>query len=1316
MASAAEIVERAKAHLEDARDPNLDVAARVEAFDELRAALLDARRARAQPEELLPTFDALCTAAISDPSHHIRSVVPQAVEDLCLRDLHSFTPTGTDYLSRSLNDEHVLVAKRAVRTLTILFRRLIGFVASVGVGEDTFPESRLKKWFHMEERAISYIEALDDGLRKVAVKFTETVVLALSFSGSAGSADHFTLDYLLKKRSESHILDVSTLEGEGVRCVKQVVKLLHAGLEGLVKSVRSDSSTFRGLPPPSFMTAIAVLSNLVRRRRKILQFTLPPLLDVVYAITGSRGTSSRAFHDLSESQKQSIITVLRFSLRAMFAYPHARSGRAGADISAASTDLSNYEKEQESIRKRMAKAAAAEAAAAKAAAEQVAPPPKQHLSGLPGIPSHISDLHMRPVAERGPPEHQLMHNTHSMSGVTKEAMMQKVNSHPTPLQPMKRPRGTLQAQNQQQHWPRLSPQEAMAATRALVQSMPHKEVVNFIMTRILLNIPPAETVPGALMFANRNSQSATSPNNEPLSKRSRKSRFGSSNNERKTASIPKKAVPKYKVAPPVIVPRFSDEAIEQLVAMCCRRIMSREEEALSSGAGPLRLQLLSRLLAEFTLRDTEAAKKFCEEACEYMVKDIDRNASLAIAWLHRLIVLEELSHLDLSTSFQACVENGYRLSEFQNAIQQWTERNMLSKREKENTSSVKDGDSVSRKDTSIDNGEKAEGEESESNRPEAGENLKVNTDTHGTTELPLVEEESSKEKKDQSNGKSLEDSPNCMNNAGEGEVPAKQSVLMNGQSDAGVRNAMANTEGESALKATVANGQTEEFEERNREEEEDVKLRQGVERYERILNMILRALVAQKDESSTGFYVVITEAPLLPQSTIDLLRELCMDLSRRKLGLYAMRRIISERPGDDRWVCLNHLLSFAFHTDEVLRGPAIRLLANQIFSENGTEVADAIERRAIQALENAVTQQGPEKSDLDRDSKLITALCGKKHELLRILASSYVVASLENQKVLLSRVRELVEHVGVTSTHVRQLISGKLAPSEHFSLSAERFFSGTTQLAVEVLRVSAKKHRIPSEDIVKAALERYERNNNAELIIPVIPGLSKEAILLHLPELVEQVTRPAEPDVENGQQKILSGEKNRTRTSTGFRDVVSLIMTNRPPSISPEDLLVELHKIEPTAGVGAAILACFESKPVFQREVVAQAIQQVLEMTVVPDLFMRTVHLARIFHSDLEKYITETVMKRLIEKNVWSNALVWEGFLKYCADIKVKSVKLLLSLPVSQLQDALDKQKSLTSIFEELLGDPKKSKRLVNTRKRDVIRGAITKLRKSRKK
>ncbi|KAI0566808.1 symplekin [Gracilaria domingensis] len=1295
MASASDIVERAKAYLEDARDPNLDVTKRVEAFDALRAALLEARRARARPEELLPTFNALCTAAISDPSHLIRNVVPQAVEDLCLRDLNSFTPTGTDFLSRSLDDEHVLVVKRAVRTLTVLFRRLIGYVATVGVSEDSFPEARLRTWFQMEERAISLIEELDDGLRKAATKFAETVVLALSFSGSAGSADHFTLDYLLKKRSESQFLDISVLENEGVRCVNQVVKLLHAGLEGFVKSMRSDSSTQRGLPPLSFMTEIAVLSNLVRRRRKILQYTLPPLLDVVYAITGTRGAPSRAFLDLSESQRQSILTVLRFSLRAMLAYPHVRNGRAGVDITAAMNDLANYEKEQEAIRKRNAQAAAAAkaaqaAAAAKAAAEQAELAAQNSQLGRITSSQDMGRTNASPRGS-GPditlthhgggqpvPDQQLKYKAEFVPAVKSEAMVHQVNAHAPPLLPMKRPRIIPQEQNR--HWPRLPPPDAMAVTRALVQSMPHKEVVNFIMTRILLNIPSAESVPGALMYSARSTQTTPSSNDEPLSKRMRKSRFGSTNKEKETMPPQKKALPKRKVAPPVVVPRFSEEAAEQLVGMCCRRLLHREEEAISSGAGPLRIQMLSRLLTEFALRESETAKKFCEDTCEYIVKNINRSTNLALAWLHRLIVFEEICDDDVSASFDAYPDKDLRLSEFRTAIEIWANRGLLTNSNEMNGNGGFNPNS------------KASGrkEDSKLEVVELKQETEEKFDPSATDASALVADKSKVDHME--------------------EKPALNGTL---NTDSYEPKEVEDDSEEKEIRENISCGSDQDDES---DDECDLsRLRRRHEGYERILMFFLSSLRNNPGENSSSFNSIVTEAPLLTNSVLDMLKILCTDPSQMKLGLSALRQIISERPGSDRDFCLELLLSLAFHDDEILRGPAIRLLANQVFSESSQEVAGIIEVRAMNALKDAVDRGDAEGSNLERDSLLLTALCGKKNELLNVLASGYIAASSSGEKVILSRAKELAQHTGMSCPSMLDLISGKLTPSPLFGLNEEQFSDGTATMAIEVLRILTKKSNKPSKEVVVAAQTRYENTKRIEFIIPVLPGLSRKAILSHLVAIVEEVTRPTESSSQE-EVDMLNKDKKTSTNLNGFQHVISLLMSTRPPAISPEDLLVELHKMEPTVGVSVAIRACFESRSVFQRTVVAQSIQQILEMTAVPNLFMRTVHLARIFHPDLEKYINDTVMKRLIEKHVWSNALVWEGFLSYCTSIKNKCVPLLLSLPVSKLQDALEKEKSLVSIFEELFSDPKRARRLNNKRQREVIRGAITKRGKSRKK
>lgn len=97
--------------------------------------------------------------------------------------------------------------------------------------------------------------------------------------------------------------------------------------------------------------------------------------------------------------------------------------------------------------------------------------------------------------------------------------------------------------------------------------------------------------------------------------------------------------------------------------------------------------------------------------------------------------------------------------------------------------------------------------------------------------------------------------------------------------------------------------------------------------------------------------------------------------------------------------------------------------------------------------------------------------------------------------------------------------------------------------------------------------------------------------------------------------------------------MISLIVSNHPPSILPVDLLDELHKIEPT-GARTAVLSCFDYKARFKREVFVQAIQPILEMRTVLDLFMRPVHLARTFHFHIGKCINETVM--IIDENTSS--------------------------------------------------------------------------------
>lgn len=1199
-------LQRAHAYLEDARDSTQDVTTRCEALDASRAALMDARRARAQPQHLLPTFTNICQIAAVDASYTIRCVVPQVIEELCFRDPRSFVPASTPFLARSLQDESVLVTKRAVRTLTTLFRKLIGMVVSVGVSDDGFPESRLKSWLQMQRKAISFIQVPDDGLRKAATKFAETVVLAFSYSGTSGSPDHFTLDYILKKPSACPLLNMETLEAEGMRCVEAVVTLIRKGLEGRMPSTRSDSTISYGLAPASFMTAVSVLSSLVRRRRKILQLTLPPLLSVVSGITGTMFPRSAAFHALTEGQMRSIISVLRYCLLALRKYNHANMGRPGEDLAHATNDLANYEKSQELMRKERANALAARMLSKKKEPAVVV--------------ASAADISIRGV---------------------------KTNTGTMPIHApssLKRPRMS----NANQQFPRLPADQAKDLALSLAQHMPRQEVVNFILTRLLLNIPSAETVPGAVTAVS-NQKAVSSSADEPLQKRPRKSRFGTKDSERQSTAvgIAKKRVAVRKSAPPVVSVQLTPEATERLVSTICRRIMKREAEAISSGAGALRQQVLARLLTSLAQKGSKISSSMCEEACAIIANNIEHNADLAQAWLHSLVCAEEIS----------------RIGPF-------------------------DDNSVKQKTTlqvgGIDGLAKALPSDS-----------KVNPSSS-----PLLKSESTLEGDElTNNGNPVDIKMGEQNGSGEQTTSINEGIpKTENEIDP---NVLAVNSSESKVTSSEVV-----------EDDENLSPLKAGKAYEQVFTKLLSLMKGRQDLPSDFFSSLISDAPVLPPTIFDMLSSLCKDRSSIKLGLQAYYNIIVERYGEDRKKCLAMLLKLTFEEDEVVRGHSIRLIADSIYVECGGDVPSTIQAFATNALESAVADLDVPVTDekinaLDRASLLLTALCGQKHELLCILVTCYAKACDEGKVVLLRRSKDLAGHIGMSAEPILQLISGALIPSKPLETDSNLNTDGAEGLALEVLQALLKKFGKPSEKIVEAAIRRYERKRNINFIISVLPGLRKNALQEHLPALVEASVQNAKVEELRDATKLENGTAKTSKKSAGFEHIIGVVMGCHPPALSPVELLMDLHKIKASEGARAAIRACFELKAVYSQTVIAQAIQQLMELTVIPDLYMETIHLARVFHVELEKYLTNTVMMRLIEKKVWTNKMVWAGYLNYCGEIKERSIKLLIRLPAPQLEDALDKQAVLTGVFKDLISNPKAKK--IPPKHRKIISLAIKK-------
>lgn len=1193
---------------------------RYEALDAARSALVDARRAHVATSDLLPVFVDLCNHAVADRSPSIRTILLQIIEDHVLRELPTMAPPATSFLPRALHDENHIVAARAVRTLAMVFRKFLGYVVSVGVGNQPgkFPEAKLAVWLQMQQKAISFIHTQDERLRKAAIKFAETVVLALSISEGPGSADHFTLSYLARKNPKSHHLDVRHMEAEGIRCVKSIGQFVLTSLKGHVITVNgSGTGNIRGLPPLSFMTAISVLGNLVRRRRKLIEFTLTPILRAVRGVVTYNAPQNPIQH-LTEGQRLSIVHVLRFNLLGFRHFSHTRSGAVSNDITQATSDLAAFEKHEDVKRK--------ERAAMHAAREQV---------------------QNRMVAEAAEAEKR-----------------RRAAAHVHPSTSLKRPRPN----EQPSMWPRLPPKEAWAVTASIVRSMPPQEVVNFVMTRLLLNIPPAETVPAANRAQQRHPGSRTSGSNEPSAKRAKKSRFASKdlkpvpeapNQVQKT-----KVSVRRKVAPPVVPVRLSSAAVERLVSLCCERVLRMEKRAISSGAGPLRVQLLARLLTMQAQKNSSESGRFIEESCAFMVSDINGNSNLVQAWLFSLTCSEEISALPA----RPVVNGAITLPNSKTAGKSKNEKVELDKKingKGENgTSNDMDGKQSANSDMkgqqAINPPDKTLSEVKVEDPMEATE-LEGNQPNSVTAQPTSSGDDVSENKGNETTNKIVE--------------PPAANI----------------TEDRMDVEETL-------------EQEELAPLVRNLA-YTKILGRLLQLVLEKYPNDNDAYSKLLVDAPFIPESAMKTIEELCKDPSKMKLGLGTLRDIVMYRPGDDRWSALSLLFTFTTHEDEVLRGPAVRLVANKIFVESAGVLAEQIQKKALNTLQSAINNlsdpvKDEEVTRIERGSQLVAALCGQKQELLSDFAAVYKCAPARAQRVLLARAKDLAVQLGMGSTPIIALVSGNLLSSPVTDKLDTPKSDGLELLALDMLKAVLKKFGKPSEQMVQAAQQRYESSRDIRFIIAVLAGLKKKALLKYLPALVEAT---------HGDSTDNSKEMSE-RLKTRFSEVISTIMSARKPELSPAELLTELHNIESTPAVSEAVRACFEMKSIYKQESVAQALQQLVMKTVIPDLFMRTVYMARVFYPELEKYLTDSVMMPLIDKQVWKNKQAWEGYLLYCREIKERSLRILLRLPVVQLADAIDKQKAIRTVFRELLGNPRNLKKSrLSAKHRKAIQGALNK-------
>ncbi|XP_006658175.1 symplekin [Oryza brachyantha] len=458
--------------------------------------------------------------------------------------------------------------------------------------------------------------------------------------------------------------------------------------------------------------------------------------------------------------------------------------------------------------------------------------------------------------------------------------------------------------------------------------------------------------------------------------------------------------------------------------------------------------------------------------------------------------------------------------------------------------------------------------------------------------------------------------------------------------------------------------------------------------YESFLLTVAENLRDMFPASDKSLGKLLCEIPYLSEGVLKLLEGLCSPGSNDKQdkdlqsgdrvtqGLSAVWNLIMLRPSNrDR--CLEIALQSSIHHLDEVRMKAIRLVANKLFpmSSISKRIEDFANEKLNSVLEvvpadesaasEMSTPEAPKDGGLEHLSSSVAdaqtlmslyfALCTKKHSLLRHIFAIYGSLPQAAKQAVHRQVPILIRTIG-SSPNLLGIISDPPADSR--------------DLLMQVLQ-TLTDGAVPSQDLISSVKNLYSKTKDIEFLFSVLAHLPKDEIL------------PVFPSIVN-----LPLDK--------FQVALSRILQGSPqngPSLDPSEILIAIHVIDPEKEgiplkkVIDACAACFEQRTIFTQQVLAKALNQLVEQIPLPLLFMRTVMQAIGAFPALVDFVMD-IMSRLVSKQIWKYPKLWVGFLKCTILTKPQSYGVLLQLPAPQLESALSKNPVLKAPLVEHANQP----------------------------
>mmetsp|Transcript_5218 Transcript_5218/g.18242 ORF Transcript_5218/g.18242 Transcript_5218/m.18242 type:complete len:593 (-) Transcript_5218:108-1886(-) len=406
---------------------------------------------------------------------------------------------------------------------------------------------------------------------------------------------------------------------------------------------------------------------------------------------------------------------------------------------------------------------------------------------------------------------------------------------------------------------------------------------------------------------------------------------------------------------------------------------------------------------------------------------------------------------------------------------------------------------------------------------------------------------------------------------------------------------------------------------------------------------------------------------------------------------------------------LGDILTCSAHTLEVVRAPAINLATDVYALEPAPEedgapwppesLSGRIEAFAREGLARAAAvtlETGEQQHKASGETEAGTAAAAAEQEQARGLALRHaslgVTLSAKAPQRLLPAVfaafadAKSAQARAAIEAHMRgergeRALVHALGPDEPHLLACVRAPpAGAEPLALAALGALAPMAPTGSESaarLLSAAEGLSEANaGDAAFLVPVLAALPRERARPLLPKLVGLPTA----DVRAVLQRLTEGAAASAAAAYG---------------LPPQDILVALHTIDPAREglqlkkVLEACTLCFQNRAVFTPTVLASVLQNLVECTPLPMVFMRTVIQTVSVAPELKGFVMEQIMTRLVARQIWAmDPKLWEGFLR-CAKANLPhACPVLLQLPPQTLDGALGSFPELRGALREHLAQP----------------------------